>query len=272
MSLWAIATLGYQPSKSLLQAAEKRLMERLPLLCPQDISMTLWAFGRLHYKPTELLDEVPLHIGRRLHEFKPQELSCVLFCYAHSRHYHASLLDAAAQVIIGRAPQMSHQDVVIAMWTYGIFGHRPSLSGPWAAAALRDQLGECVEGGVGSRGSFSSHRSLMQEEEGAASSSGLLAASDHHQGDSGGHSHEMEDGGGLRSRSSRGASSSSSSSSLPQQQQVPGMMLFVEALVSVARRRLRYLRPRGIANVIKALGNLRVAALPNVQVSSSTQV
>ena len=93
-----MATLGHNPGKSFLRAAEARLLDRLPLLRSVDVATSLWALGRMHYKPTELLDELPLYIGKRLGEYKPQEISCVLFAYAHSRHYHAALLDAAAPV------------------------------------------------------------------------------------------------------------------------------------------------------------------------------
>ena len=97
-SLWAIAKLGHNPGKVFLRAAEAKLLGRLLFLQPVDVANALWAFGRMHYQPVELLDELPLHIARRLMDFQPRDISCVLFGYTQARHYHAALLDALAPV------------------------------------------------------------------------------------------------------------------------------------------------------------------------------
>lgn len=64
--------------------------------------MVMWGFGQLQYKAAALMDVLPLHHGRRLAQYKPLELSLLLGGYAKARHYHASLLDAAAPVSLQR--------------------------------------------------------------------------------------------------------------------------------------------------------------------------
>lgn len=96
--LWSMASLGHTPTKGLLREAERKLLQRVHLLNPQDVANVLWAFGRLRYKATDLLDELPRHVAPRLAEFSPQELSCLLYGYTQARHYHCALMDAAAPV------------------------------------------------------------------------------------------------------------------------------------------------------------------------------
>jgi hypothetical protein len=96
--LWSLASLGHVPTKRLLRAVECTLLQRVHLMNPQDVANALWAFGRLRYKATDLLDELPRHIAPRLAEFSPQELSCLLYGYTQARHYHCALMDAAAPV------------------------------------------------------------------------------------------------------------------------------------------------------------------------------
>lgn len=224
-SLWSLATLSHYPGKRFLWTAESQLLERVALMTPQDVGNVLWSFGRFKYKPVRLLDELPLHIGRRLSEFKPQELSCLLYGYAQSRHYHASLLDAAAPIIMIRAPQMSHQDLVITLWCYGIFGHKPTLSGPAVTAALRD-----------TRASPSSDRQPSY------SSSSSSSWSSRHPTSTMNHPLTAVVG-------TSGSTDSSSPSS--------GLSSFIDAIGSVIFRRMPELEPLGLSNVIKALGGLK---------------
>ncbi len=60
--------------------------------------MALYAFGKMRYKAAALMDEAPAYIVPHLHEFKPQELSMVLYGYTQTRHYHRALLDVMAPV------------------------------------------------------------------------------------------------------------------------------------------------------------------------------
>ena len=140
---------------------------------------------------------------------------------------------------------MSHQDVVIAMWSYGIFGHRPDLSGQTAMAAaalIAHEEDALLHESNGGQESW--HRNHVGPPSDAAST---MAA----------HSE--------RYVSSFGTSTSASPSSSFLPPSPPGIVVFVSALVALVRRRLRQLRPKGLSNVIKALGSLRVAGLPDVQ-------
>eukprot|EP00955_Chlamydomonas_euryale_P023928 251863-Chlamydomonas_euryale.AAC.11 len=129
--LWAIAKLGHRPSPGLLRAAEARLLAAQEQLRPVDVAHALWAFGRLRFRAARLMSELPPLLAGELEAYAPEELSCVLFGYTHVRHYSPLLLDAAAPLLVARASagQLSQQDVVIALWAYGIFGHRPGGTG-----------------------------------------------------------------------------------------------------------------------------------------------
>ena len=148
---------------------------------------------------------------------------------------------------------MTHQDVVIALWAYGIFGHRPTLTGPAAAAAAAS-----LPPAAAAEASSSSHGGDSWGDwgggQGEASRPSQHLHSDEAPSPSPSSSSE-------RASSSLGASSSSPSSS----PSPPGILVFAVAMISVVRPRLRHLQPKGIANVIKALGSLRVAGLPEAQ-------
>jgi hypothetical protein len=239
-SLWSFASLSHYPGKRFLWTAESQLLERVALLTPQDVGNVLWAFGKFKYKPTRMLDELPLHIGRRLSDFKPQELSCLLYGYTQSRHYHASLLDAAAPVIMIRAPEMSHQDLVIAIWCYGIFGHKPMLTGPAVAAALNPISPQPYSQ---SNNHHSSPSSSLPSTSNPSSVSSSSSASRSHSNSAINHP--------------LAAAAINSSSS--------GLSSFIDALGSVIFRRLPGLRPVGLSNVIKALGGLKAPSKPEIQ-------
>lgn len=98
MVLWAMATLGYRPKRATLRAAELRLIALAPQLSAQDVGNSLWALGRMRFRAAELLEALPRSLTSRLHEFRPQEMSCLLYGYTHARHLHEPLLEAAVPV------------------------------------------------------------------------------------------------------------------------------------------------------------------------------
>jgi hypothetical protein len=54
------------------------LSGRLSALGPQDAANLMWAFAKLDFKPTQLLDQLPAVVMDRLGTFKPQVRVCVL--------------------------------------------------------------------------------------------------------------------------------------------------------------------------------------------------
>ncbi|KAG1677347.1 hypothetical protein FOA52_010726 [Chlamydomonas sp. UWO 241] len=229
--LWAIASLGHHPSRGLLRAAEGKLLEAPHLLAPGDVAQALWAFGRLRYVPLHLLDALPAaRLSGRLHEFSPEEMSCVLFGYAQARHHAPQLLDAVAPLLMARAGAgaMSEQDLVIALWCYGVFGHSPAAAA--VARVAPAVLRTAQQQRVGSDGS-----------DGSDSRAGSQGA--------GGH------GEGGASSSGEGPSPSGDG-----EEAAAALHAFVDALLAPLTRPgvVARLRPVGLANMLKALASLRV--------------
>ncbi len=126
-----------QPALQLRPAPDARM------LVPQDVSLTLWAFGRMRFKAVHLLDELPLCLPAWLPAFKPAELCALLAGYANARHYHRGLLEALAPLLANRAHQLPQSELVVALWAYGVFQHHPRSEPalfPALAAVLHARL------------------------------------------------------------------------------------------------------------------------------------
>eukprot|EP00198_Chlamydomonas_reinhardtii_P003727 XP_001693063.1 predicted protein [Chlamydomonas reinhardtii] len=126
MVLWALVRLGYKPGPRFLRDVESVLLARLPHMAPGDIAITVWSFARLRYKAVRFLDEVPAAVGPQLHKCRSSELCSLISGFATAHHYHKSLLDAVADVLLSRLDGLSHHEVATALWTFGTFRHRPA--------------------------------------------------------------------------------------------------------------------------------------------------
>jgi hypothetical protein len=204
---------------------------------------------------------------------------------------------------------MSHQDVVMAMWVYGIFGHQPNLSAvvstPLINAVPEGQVHVFVESAsmsekqVELQGKDVSLQRTSHCAQGSeySTSASCASVSEIPIVDPSRHAAEQHVVTGAcsdlindtvnndtsvtshsdRCLASRGASSSAPfhptnyqvPSALPPTHTSllvrPGVLDFVCTLTDAVQRRLKYLNPQGIANAIKALGCLRVSAIPEVQ-------
>jgi hypothetical protein len=98
----------------------------------------------MRYKAVQLLDELPLSLGRWLHAFSTAELCQLLIGYAHARHYHEGVLNALAPLLAARVRDLSLSELAIVMWAFGVFQHHPPTSQhllPSVLAQLGPRLG-----------------------------------------------------------------------------------------------------------------------------------
>jgi len=280
--LWAAAKLRHAPCVELLRIAEARMMKAAAgrtTLGTQDIANTLWAFARFGYHSPELLRALEPRLSRSLGSFRPCELSCVLYAYGHARVFSRVLLDAAAPVLLLRSSRLSHQDLVVALWAYGVFGYAPSSGAVDVTAAavylLPTQTAERRSGGVAgvaAAGTASSGAPDEAEEAASAAGSGALAATPHAVSEAGGqHACELETSGKVH------AAPEPSTVQLDDDERHNGLrqegdmdvkvarngpnVMFLDVLLSLAHHRLPHMRPIGLANVSKALANLSGNAL-----------
>ncbi|KAG2427215.1 hypothetical protein HXX76_010931 [Chlamydomonas incerta] len=126
MVLWALVRLNYKPGPRFLRDVESVLLARLPHMAPCDIAIAVWSFARLRYKAVRFLDEVPAAIGPQLHNCRSAELCSLMSGFATAHHYHKSLLDAVADVLLSRLDGLTHHEMATALWTFGTFRHRPA--------------------------------------------------------------------------------------------------------------------------------------------------
>eukprot|EP00798_Chlamydomonas_sp_ICE-L_P003815 gene3813-13885_t len=125
VTLWSLSKLRQKPSLKFMQRMEDSLMRLMPYLGPQDVANSLHSFVKLRYKPSAFMSVAP-HFAPALLDFQPNEMSQVLYAYTQARQYSRQLLNASAPVIASRILQLSNQDVVMALWSYGVFLHHPA--------------------------------------------------------------------------------------------------------------------------------------------------
>ncbi|KAG2487301.1 hypothetical protein HYH03_014141 [Edaphochlamys debaryana] len=143
MVLWGLARLGARPPPRFLRDTETVLLQRLGHLSPADMCMGVWSLSRLRYKPVRLLDEMPAALGPVLRSCQTRELLGIVSAFATAHHYHKVLLDDVAEVLVERMEDMTHHEVAVVLWTYGVFHHRPAHPdfGRVLAAELYGRMG-----------------------------------------------------------------------------------------------------------------------------------
>ncbi len=131
----------------------KHLHARRRSLAPQDVSMLLWSLAALKTKYNFILDELPYAIIPNLRQYKPAELSAVVYSYMCFRHYHKPLFAAVEAAYRGQLAAFSTQELVTLMRAFALFsspmaggsgGSRGSRQrgGPLFGRALEDEEDE----------------------------------------------------------------------------------------------------------------------------------
>lgn len=79
--LWGFAKLNFKPPKPLLTAAALRCLSHVNLFKGQELANLAFAFASLGHHPVELFDSLATEVHVRAFEFKPMELSQLMWAF-----------------------------------------------------------------------------------------------------------------------------------------------------------------------------------------------
>merc|ERR1719161_2324735 len=109
-----------------------------PDMIPQQVSLTIWAYGTLGMKPTPLaqLEEA---IERVAPDMNPQAVANTIWAYG-TLGMKPTPLAELEEAIERLAPDMNSQDVANTIWAYAFFDRSPPSAVVEAAGAINADL------------------------------------------------------------------------------------------------------------------------------------
>ncbi|KAK2080103.1 hypothetical protein QBZ16_002499 [Prototheca wickerhamii] len=120
-TLWALATLEYDPGKAVMAALGAAQATRVPTCIPQEMANSVWAFARLGAHSPELLAAVARESVPRIAEYSPQNLSNLVWSFAKIGFLDAPLMEAATAHALAVREEMALQHLSNVLWAYATF-------------------------------------------------------------------------------------------------------------------------------------------------------
>lgn len=104
---WAFATVGHQ-NVALMLEIEEVVLAKLPRVEPQSIANMAWAFTKLQVPMrTDLLNRLFVLTMAKQHEFKPEELSALIWAASQSCPSFAAFFDVSLKSCVERLAEFS---------------------------------------------------------------------------------------------------------------------------------------------------------------------
>jgi very-short-patch-repair endonuclease len=147
-TLWAMATLGWQPSSAeRREGLEIAGIKLSTTMTPQHLSMTMWSFAQLRWKPTVngLHDALEMAVLTQLPRAISQEVANLLWAMA-TLNWHlrrTELCDVFEAAAIRVVSSFTEQGLANSMWAMATLGWRPSdayFSAMGTSAVFRSNL------------------------------------------------------------------------------------------------------------------------------------
>ncbi|CAE8714467.1 unnamed protein product, partial [Polarella glacialis] len=123
LAVWSFAT-GRWRDEELFRSMAEELCSQASLLKPQEISNTLWAFGKqkINHRPLFHAFGSAASEGTALCRFKPQELANTLWAFASVGMSHPTLFAKAAATAARRSLNLSPGNIATILWAYSSVG------------------------------------------------------------------------------------------------------------------------------------------------------
>lgn len=138
ISMWSLATLR-MANDDVLGALSDRMLTMVNRLNATDMAHVMWACGSMQYQKSPLLlDEIVTASLERMDEFKPCELSMLVWGMCKTNHRSRKVLTAAAVRVVGTAEEFSTEELVRIMWVFTKTRFREAREMGVHDAALRE--------------------------------------------------------------------------------------------------------------------------------------
>ncbi|CAE8664161.1 unnamed protein product, partial [Polarella glacialis] len=116
-TVWAYATFRFARSASclaLFNSLSGQMMTMAHTANCVELANTAWAYGTVGARNERLLQEIAKRANARLHEFKAQELSALLWGFSAAGFYNGAAFSAAAVTL--QRLDMTPQHLVNSLW------------------------------------------------------------------------------------------------------------------------------------------------------------
>lgn len=119
VAAWSFTMMKWR-DESLFQSMAEELSGQATLLKPQEISNTLWAFGKQKIAHKELFEALGWSAFELIWQarFKPRELANCLCAFARVGLSHPNLFNNAINMVIRRTPDFTARQIASILWAY----------------------------------------------------------------------------------------------------------------------------------------------------------
>eukprot|EP00434_Breviolum_minutum_P029296 symbB.v1.2.025911.t1/scaffold2550.1/size76503/5 len=119
VAAWSFTMMKWR-DENLFQSMAEELSGQATLLKPQEISNTLWAFGKQKIAHKELFEALGWSAFELVWQarFKPKELANCLSAFARVGLSHPNLFNNAINMVIRRTPDFTARQIASILWAY----------------------------------------------------------------------------------------------------------------------------------------------------------